>query len=154
LRHDVRRTVTEVRETLHDLHTDVSEETSLVAVLERFLERVEGRTGTAITFTHEAPARLPLRQEREMWRIAQEAITNAERHADARHIHVRWNCNARGALLEVTDDGKGVPPGGPAGEGYGLLGMRERAEAIGATFEVGPGEGAGTVVRCRLEPRD
>lgn len=154
LRHDVRRTVTEVRETLHDLHTDVSEGSGLVDVLTRFLERVEGRTGTEIRFTHEAPARLPLRQEREVWRIAQEAITNAERHADAQKIDVRWECTARGAVLEVADDGKGVAEGGPGGEGYGLRGMRERAEAIGATLEVGPADGRGTVVRCRLEPHE
>lgn len=154
LRHDVRRTVTEVRETLHDLHTDVSEETGLVAVLNRFLERVEGRTGTEIRFTHDAPARLPLRQEREMWRIAQEAITNAERHAEASHIDVRWECTGGGAVLEVSDDGKGIAATGPPGEGYGLLGMRDRAEAIGATLDIGPADGSGTVVRCRLEPRD
>ncbi len=154
LRHDVRRTVTEVRETLHDLHTDVSESTGLVAVLERFLERVQGRTGTEIRFRHDAPARLPLRQEREMWRIAQEAITNAERHSEASHIDVSWQCTGHGALLEVADDGKGISATGPPGEGYGLLGMRERAEAIGATLEIGPSERAGTVVRCRLQPHE
>ena len=154
LRHDVRRTVTEVRETLHDLHTDVSEATGLAAVLERFVERVEGRTGTEIRFTYDATARLPLRQEREMWRIAQEAITNAERHAEATRIDVRWECSDRGAFLEVRDDGKGIAAELPAGAGYGLLGMRERAAAIGATLELSRANSTGTVVRCRLQAGD
>jgi signal transduction histidine kinase len=89
-----------------------------------------------------------------MWRIAQEAITNAERHAEATRIDVRWECSDRGAFLEVRDDGKGIAAELPAGAGYGLLGMRERAAAIGATLELRRANSTGTVVRCRLQAGD
>ena len=46
-----------------------------------------------------------------MWRIAQEALTNVERHADATQVRVLWRCNGEAAALEITDNGKGFPIG-------------------------------------------
>ena len=88
-----------------------------------------------------------------MWRIAQEAVANVERHAKATQLGILWHCDERGATLEVVDDGRGIPAG-TAGriDSYGILGMRERADAIGATLEIVPGPTKGTIVRCRLEP--
>ena len=83
LRVDARQILGEVRETLSDLRSDVSEEHDLVQTVETFLERVRRRTSADIAFEYDGVTRLPLPVEREMWRIAQEALTNAERHADA-----------------------------------------------------------------------
>jgi signal transduction histidine kinase len=96
-------------------------------------------------------ARLPILQEREMWRIAQEALVNVERHAKAKAAAVRWRCDGEAAALEVADDGQGFPAG-KAGrlDSYGMMGMRERASSIGATLEIHTEEGRGTVVRCFL----
>ena len=96
-------------------------------------------------------AGLPILQEREMWRIAQEALVNVERHANARRVEVRWRCDGRSAALEVVDDGDGFPPG-KAGrlDSYGMIGMRERASSIGATLDVISAPGKGTAVRCVL----
>jgi signal transduction histidine kinase len=152
LRSDVRSVVGEVRETLYDMRTDVTESRGLVDALEGFLARVHGRAGVETSFRHQETARLPVPQEREMWRIAQEAITNVERHARASHLSVQWRSDGSNALLVVADDGQGFPIG-RAGrvDSYGMLGMRERADAIGAVLEFESEQGRGTTVRCRLE---
>ena len=87
-----------------------------------------------------------------MWRIAQEALVNVERHAEAPKARVTWRCNGKSAALEVLDNGKGFPVG-KAGrlDSYGILGMKERASSIGATVEVASAEGRGTRVRCLLQ---
>jgi signal transduction histidine kinase len=154
LRVEVREVLAEVRETLGDLRTDVTDQRGLVDTLGVFLERVEARTGLEVNFTHRNGARLPLVQERELWRIAQEAIANVERHAHAEHLSVRWEYDGRVAVLAVADDGHGFSAG-HAGrpDSYGITGMRERADAIGALLEIDSAVGGGTVVRCRLEQR-
>jgi signal transduction histidine kinase len=151
LRQDVRRVVGEVRDTLYDLRTDVSESQDLVAILEAFLQRVHARTGVAVALRHETTRRLPLPQERELWRIAQEAVTNAERHAKCTCISVTWRCDESGAVLDVVDDGQGLPETTTSGRGsYGIIGMRERADAIGARLELTSSPGKGTTLRCTL----
>ena len=151
LRDDVRMVIREVRDTLYDLRTDVSDAQDLPSVLEAFSKRVEDRSNLAIELLCDTDERLPLLQEREMWRIAQEAITNVERHAHATKVRLVWRCNGDAAVLDITDDGKGFPLG-KAGrlDSYGILGMRERATSIGATFEINSEEGRGTRVRCTL----
>ena len=87
-----------------------------------------------------------------MWRIAQEAISNVERHSRASHLSVQWRCDGTNALLVVTDDGHGFPIGRSGRvDSYGMVGMRERADAIGAVLEFDSQQGRGTTVRCRLE---
>ena len=87
-----------------------------------------------------------------MWRIAQEAVTNVERHAGASVLRVSWTCRNGRAVLEVADDGRGFERG-RAGriDSYGILGMRERAASIGAALDIVSKPGTGTVVRCRLD---
>ena len=151
LRENVRAVVTELRETLYDLRTDVSEERDLAVAMEDFLDRVGRRSGLATTFDHHVTRRLAVNAEREVWRIAQEAVYNAERHSGAGKVAIAWTCDDRGAELTVVDDGVGMPaPGDGRDGGYGLLGMQERANAIGASLELSPTEGGGTTVRLHL----
>lgn len=153
LRDNVRTVIGEVRETLYDLRTDVSDNSDLVATIERFAERFGARSRLQVHVEHRGAPRLPILQEREMWRIAQEAMVNVERHADATTVVVRWQGDGDAALLEVIDDGRGFAIGESGRiDSYGILGMRERAASIGATLEVCSDPGAGTVVRCRLRP--
>jgi signal transduction histidine kinase len=104
-----------------------------------------------VSFLHESSARLPVVQERELWRIAHEAITNVERHADARHLRVRWECDGTTGHLTVADDGRGFPSA-KAGrsDSYGIRGMRERADAIGARLDIESEPYVGTMVDCVL----
>jgi signal transduction histidine kinase len=152
LRHDVRRVVTEVRDTLYDLRTDVSDSQGLGETMADFLDRVRARSHLTVTFEQRASRRLAVPLERELWRIGQEAITNVERHARASTLTVRWLVTSSEALLEVVDNGRGFPLG-TAGrmDSYGLLGMRERAGAVGATLDVDTVPGRGTAIRCRME---
>jgi signal transduction histidine kinase len=151
LRSDVRDVIRDVRDTLYDLRTDVSDTHDLVAVLDMYLQRVRERTGLDIVLRSQDTGRLPLLQEREFFRIAQEALANIEKHAGARHVTVLWQCDGTTAVLEVGDDGKGFPIG-RAGrlDSYGIIGMRERAASIGATLDLQSTPGVGTRVRCLL----
>ena len=151
LRENVRAVVTELRETLYDLRTDVSEERDITVAMTDFLDRVGERSGLATSFEHRVTRRLAVNVEREVWRIAQEAIFNAERHADAKTVKVAWRCDEDAAELTVADDGHGMPGSGNGRPGgYGLLGMQERANAIGASLGFVPTPGGGTTVRVSL----
>ena len=149
LRDDVRGVIREVRDTLYDLRTDVTETQSLPVILQGYLDRVRDRSGLATTLRTEETGRLPILQEREMWRIAQEAVTNVERHAQATQVTVTWRCDGTHATLEVADDGVGFAVG-KAGrlDSYGLMGMRERADSIGAQLTLASEPSRGTRVRC------
>lgn len=151
LRGDVRGVIGEVRDTLYDLRTDVSDSEDMGTILDTYVKRVSDRSGLEIDLHCDRGARLPLLQEREMWRIAQEAITNVERHASATRARILWRCNGESAALEVRDNGEGFPLG-TAGrlDSYGILGMRERAASIGATLDIASQPGKGTRVRCSL----
>jgi signal transduction histidine kinase len=152
LRTEVRGVLTEVRDTLCDLRTEVTDARDLVETLEEFLERVRGRADFDVSFTHQTSGRLPIVQERELWRVAHEAVSNAEKHARARHLRVRWECDGDSGRLTVADDGKGFHLDGASGPGsYGLTGMRERADAIGARLEIDSEPFVGTVIDCRVE---
>lgn len=153
LRADVRTVLGEIRETLYDLRTDVSETAGFGDTVQPFLDRVGKRSGLVAVLEDRATGRLPLPQEREVWRIAQEAVTNAERHSGGGTVVVRWACDGARAELEVVDDGVGFETR-KAGrmDSYGILGMRERAAGIGATLSVESTPGRGTSVRCAVTP--
>jgi signal transduction histidine kinase len=151
LRTDVRKVISELRDTLYDLRTDVTEADGMASTLEGFLTRVGERSGLVTALRAEETARLPLLRERELWRIAREAVTNVERHAQASRVDVMWRTDGRSATLEVVDDGVGIASseGGSLGE-PGLANLRERAASIGASLAVVSEPGRGTRVRCSL----
>jgi signal transduction histidine kinase len=148
LRDEVRGMIGEVRETLYDLRTDVTEAQGLATTLSEFLDRVGRRSGLEVSIDVQESARLPLRQEREVWGIAREAVANVERHAGAAHLRVTWRCDGHRAELTVVDDGRGLPTAPTRLDAYGIAGMRERASSIGARLEIRSVPGAGTAVRC------
>jgi signal transduction histidine kinase len=93
-------------------------------------------------------------RDREILRIAQEALQNALRHANARRVAVRLSADNEGLLLlEVEDDGVGFDPDAPGARSrhLGLTSMEERAERIGGTLEIRSAPGAGTTVRLRTD---
>jgi signal transduction histidine kinase len=153
MRADLRTLVGELRDTLVDLRSDISEEHDVADLLRSFVDRVNRRGKVAATLASEASARLPVMVERELWRIAQEAVMNAERHSGASHVAISWTCDEHGAQLQVADDGVGLDGAEPdptdATSGYGLLGMRERADAIRARLQVVSHPGLGTTVQAQ-----
>lgn len=85
------------------------------------------------------------------YRIVQESMTNVVRHARAATARVAIAYRRADVVIQVEDDGRGVKAGGePAGGGNGLIGMRERATALGGDLEAGPQAGGGFRVRARL----
>jgi len=143
----------ELRDTLVDLRSDVSEDADIGMLLRAFVDRINRRGAVRASLRVECDGRLPTMVERELWQIAHEAVVNAERHARATHVSVLWRCDERGVLLEVADNGVGlrrtVTDCPDATSGFGMLGMQERADAIRAELEIDSQRGRGTVVRAR-----
>lgn len=80
------------------------------------------------------------------FRVLAEAMSNAARHGGARHCEVRLAHDPAGLVIEVADDGAGLPADGPVGAGLGLRSMRERVEGVGGRLRVEPVEPHGTRV--------
>jgi signal transduction histidine kinase len=149
LRGELTRMVSELRLSIFDLRTDVQPSTGLGAALSSYVRSMS--TGSGITMhmiLDESSLRLPIEAETEVLRIAQEAITNARKHARARNLWVTCRVDPPKAFLRIADDGRGL--GSPRGDSYGLEIMRERAERINADLAVRQRVGGGTVVELNL----
>ncbi|MEU1937753.1 sensor histidine kinase [Streptomyces coeruleorubidus] len=117
--------------------------------LEEFLNQLVGAVGGAeITITGERRA-LPAEASQAVRRAAQEALTNARKHAPGAKVSLRLDYNPHEVTLDVRDSGGSPGELTGTGAGYGLLGMRERAELLGGSFEAGPGE-EGFVVTLKV----
>jgi signal transduction histidine kinase len=150
--HDVvRDMMQELRETIYQLRANVSEDNEFAVVAADYLARFEERTGIVAVWSPDTVRRLPYRVEQELWRIVQEALANVDRHSGASEVTVRWEVDDRGARLEVADNGRGFDPGRVSGDHYGIVGMRERADAVGARLHVVSRPGRGTSVVVELE---
>jgi signal transduction histidine kinase len=147
----VRSIVTELRETLYQLRASVTEDHDLAATATEYLARFQERTGIRVHWFHRVHHRLTLPLEQEVWRILQEALTNVERHAHAANVYVAWEVIGRHGRLEVRDDGAGFDPASIDGDHYGLIGARERADAIRARLTVVSAPGKGTKLLLHVE---
>jgi len=143
-----------------DLRPPTLEDLGFVTSIRRTLRDLEVRAGIAGEL-HLAGTESRLHPDFELtaFRIAQEAIRNAERHAAPSRIDVKVSFAPRKFMLEVSDNGRGfsVPasPDGLAARGHlGLLGMRERASLVGGSLQIASSPGHGTTVRLSapLEP--
>ncbi|MEU1020933.1 histidine kinase [Streptomyces sp. NPDC005904] len=117
--------------------------------VEDFLRELVTADHASVAVTGE-PRPLPAEASQAVRRVAQEALTNVRKHAPGAKIQVRLEYGKREVLLDVRDSG-GRSPGelAASGAGYGLLGMRERAELLGGSLEAGPGE-EGFVVTLKV----
>ena len=95
---------------------------------------------------HTPPADAPIH----LYRITQEALANAVRHARPSRVDVALVQDADALILTISDDGIGIDPAQSKGEGMGLHTMQHRAQAIGARLEIGARATGGTEVRCIL----
>ena len=107
--------------------------------------------GLQVELDVDEPAPLPAGLDLAAYRIVQEALANASKHAQAGRARVRIRYEPRALELEVADDGRGpAPTSRSRGAGHGLVGMRERVGLYGGTLRAGPGPAGGFVVRARL----
>lgn len=155
----VRQGLADARQSIWALRSQDSGETTLPVRLRRMVE-AESASGLECKFSiFGAYHSLPPGTEREILRIAQEAIHNVKKHAGARHLLVQLEYGPSHIALDVRDDGRGFAAEMESRPGhYGLTGMRERAVAIGGRLEVSSEPGGGTAVRLRApaprEPRE
>ncbi len=154
LRIQVSAVVSEVRETLYDLRTELTEDKDLGALLNDYLERVQIRSGIVTTHRITIEGRIPLLQEREIWQIMREAITNVERHSQATHLHVVVHETEDHITAAVRDDGVGLGKSPVRADSYGMIGMRERAANVGATLHATTDDGGGTEIRVAMQMRE
>jgi hypothetical protein len=148
----VREGLAEARQSIWALRSQDSGETTLPVRLRRMVE-AEGGHGLKASFSLFGAYRpMPQEMERELLRVAQEAIHNVKKHAAARHLFVQLEYGNEEIALEVRDDGRGFTANEKSESmpgHYGLTGMRERAAVIGGTLEVTSEPGAGTTVWLR-----
>jgi signal transduction histidine kinase len=129
------------------------EKEGLVTALQTRLDSVEARAGFQTIFQSEGKIQLTKDKEGELYRIAQEALSNVIKHAHARKVNVHLSGDSGLVRLSIEDDGVGFDPElVEQGGGQGLRNMCERAEGIGArcTFESAPGQG--TKVTVEVNP--
>ena len=151
LRDTAQEALREMRLLIFELRPPLLQEEGLVAALQARLEAVEERAGLETEFKVEGEGRLPLEIEEELYRIAQEALNNALKHAQARRITVSLRQVQRTVTLEIADDGIGFDPSTALEYGgLGLDGMEERAAQLGARLTVQSTPGEGTKVRVEV----
>jgi signal transduction histidine kinase len=117
--------------------------------LEDFLSDLVAATDAADVTVSGERRSLPAEASQAVRRVAQEALTNVRKHAPGAKVHIRLEYTAHQVALDVRDSGGSPGELTASGAGYGLLGMRERAELLGGSLEAGPGE-EGFVVTLKV----
>jgi len=137
-----------VRSIVHRLRPEALDELGLASALVHVCNRVSASSGMRVSprFAPDVP-RLSPDAQLGVFRIAQESLANAARHAAATHVEVALCPHDGGVRLTVTDDGVGISRADRAGVGSGIRGMRERALLLGAALHIGPSSPRGTEVR-------
>jgi len=151
LRGELTRVISELRLSIFDLRSEVQTTVGLGTALSDYVRQVGASSNLTVHLVlDESPVRLPIDAETELLRIAQEAVTNARKHANAQNLWVTCRIEPPSAYLAVEDDGGGL--GLPRADSFGLEVMRERAQRIGARLAVGNRQHGGTSVAVTLGP--
>jgi two-component system, NarL family, sensor histidine kinase UhpB len=146
-----RSSIADVHRIVGQLRPEALDDLGLASALTTLTDRLAERTGLRLRrrIDRNLPPLAP-EQELVIYRIAQESLTNAVRHADADAAELRLHNGAQGLVLSVADDGSGMS--GLASNGGGIRGMRERAVLIGAQLAIDSQPGRGVEVRLTLPP--
>ncbi len=142
------RALDEVRRLSRELRPAALDDLGLGRALERHLREFEHHTGIKTQATINPP-RLGRSAQAALFRIAQEALTNVARHAEAANVRLRLEAKGETLVLEISDDGRGFVPAA-GGDSLGLAGMRERAEQLDGSFSIESSPGHGCVVRVEV----
>lgn len=142
---------TELRSLSHELRPTVLDNLGLVPALEFLADRVSRRTGLTISVEADTEERLAATIETALYRIVQEALNNVVKHAQASHATVELECSSSKVVCRVRDDGVGFAARGePSTQGLGLLGIRERLNALGGSLTVQTGYERGTTIVAEI----
>src|SRR5712691_6041124 len=147
-----RASMAELRRALEGLRTPGLGDRSLQQALDALSREVGARTGMEVRCQVVAGANaLGPAVSETLWRMAQEALTNVEKHADARSAQVCVEMAPHAVTMRISDDGRGLPPDAANRSGhYGLRGMRERLEGLGGTLTMHSNGYGGTLVEACL----
>ena len=149
LQGQVTDTVAEIRRLVYALRPPVLDEFGLVSAIREHTAQYRGPKGIRVTFDVSDPMPpLPAAVEVAAYRIALEAFTNIIKHAQASTCHILIRIENGSLLLEISDNGKGLPAETHAGIGFHS--MRERASELGGEFSIENKPSGGTIVRGRL----
>jgi len=142
-----RESLTEARRSVHALRPLALEKADFADALKAIITNTTAGTSLKTDFQLKGkPCELEPSVEENLLHIGQEALTNALKHACATTFHTRLSFDADAVRLELRDNGKGFVTDNINGGGIGLIGMKERAEQIGATLAITSGPGAGTTI--------
>jgi PAS domain S-box-containing protein len=142
----------EMRLLVYQLRPLALKREGLVGALQERLDAVEKRAGADARLLVEGTVALPASVEDELYRIAQEALNNALKHAAPTLVKVTIRAADKRMSLVVEDNGRGFDPQSAAGKGgMGLVSIRERTEKLGGSFALVSRPGVGTTVRVDLE---
>ena len=137
----------EVRQLSHDLYPPMLKEVGLTEVLRGYCDEFSRSRGIPVACeVDESFAELSPGTALALYRVAQEALGNAAKHAAPTRVEVRLARIGGDVVLTVADDGRGCEPG-TAEDGLGLVNMRERARQLGGTFELDSRPGRGATLR-------
>jgi PAS domain S-box-containing protein len=148
----INRTIQSARRIMMELRPSVLDDFGLVAALEWQVEEFRTHTGISCEF-HSGQPQIDLdkRAATAVFRIFQEALANVTRHSGARGVAAVLRINGDALVLEVKDDGRGITEDQLARkESLGLMGMKERALALGGTVRIRGESGKGTTVTLRV----
>lgn len=151
--HDIaRQALGEVRTLSHTVHPRVLDDLGLVAAIEHLARRTRHQSPVKIWVASDDHGAVPPVAGSVLYRVAQEAIGNAVKHASARELHVSVRTNEHDVVLEVRDDGCGFNVGAAESSmrGMGLFSMRERLGLVGGTLVILSAPNAGTTVRATI----
>jgi signal transduction histidine kinase len=138
----------DIRRLVHDLRPPVLDQLGLLAALRQHVDRFERETAIAMSLHAAEDLKVSPAVEVAVFRVLQEALLNVHKHAAARRVKVRIAQEEGDVVLEVTDDGRGLPEDAHgSGRGAGLRGMRDRADLLGGSLHVAR---AGTCTRLVL----
>jgi signal transduction histidine kinase len=152
IKNTAQESLADMRLMIFELRHPLLEKEGLVPVLQARLYSVEKRAGHNATLESALDQRLPSAIEVGLYRIANEALNNALKHAHARNVTVRLMQEGSSVTLEIADDGIGFLPSAAGGQGrLGLTTMRERALAEGWDLSIDSAPGKGTSIRIVAE---
>jgi signal transduction histidine kinase len=137
----------ELRSVIFELRPADLEEDGLAGSLHKHIELLDRIYEARLTFQGDGDIILSQECELTLFRIAQEAVHNALRHAHASDISLRLRREGPRVSLTIADDGTGFEPADAGGDGLGLASMRDRAEAAGATLTLETAPGSGTIIK-------
>ncbi|WP_339171703.1 sensor histidine kinase [Anoxybacillus sp. FSL W8-1294] len=147
----VRSALYEVRRIIYDLRPMALDDLGLIPTLKKYLQTIEEYHKTTITFTYTGEVkRLSNRFEVAVFRLVQEAVQNALKHAEAKEIQVKMELKKDHLLIVVKDDGKGFNPNEKKDKAFGLMGMRERIEWLEGKLHIYSQFGRGTIVTMHI----